>query len=502
MVALGCCLACAGAARPAANDATRPPQAAALAAEAPGVEEAPAVAPPLALPADGDVQRILDERLGEFAEHCGIVVGLVDASGRRVVSRGHLAQTDARVPDGDTLFELGSITKVFTSLLLAIAVERGEVGLDDPLEEHLPPGTTAPSLDGRRITLRDLATHTSGVPRVPKNLAPKDPKDPYAGYTVEMMYEYLASAELEQKPGTKYAYSNLGAALLARALMLRTSKTFAELVRERITQPLGMSNTWVDVPAERKASLAPGHTQMLEPAPYRTRDAMIGNGGVISSANDMLTFLTASSGLVETPLSPAFQAIEAEQLPLGEHGAIGLGWHLLRRDGGVVVWHNGGTGGFRTFAAYNRQARRAVVVLTNVSTPEGVDDIGVHLIAGTPLLPAGSPEVTPVRPRVQVAVAPQTLDRYVGEYQVAPQAVLSVRREGGQLNAQLTGQSWYPVFPESERVFFYKVVAATLHFEADAPGPASAVVLQQNGRQLRAPRMSATSSGAAGAAGR
>jgi D-alanyl-D-alanine-carboxypeptidase/D-alanyl-D-alanine-endopeptidase len=481
----GCCLACSG--------GPRPPEVAVAPAVEPAatVEAAPTAAatPPPPLRTNAEVQRILDDRLGDFAEYYGIVVGLVDAGGRRVISRGHLARGDERAPDGDTLFELGSITKVFTSLLLAISVERGEVGLDDPLVKHLPPGTTAPSVDGRPITLRDLATHTSGLPRVPKNLEPKDPKDPYAEYTVEMMYAYLAGAVLEQKPGTKYSYSNLGAALLARALMVRTNKTYAELVRERITEPLGMSNTWVDVSPERQASLAPGHTQALEPAPYRTRQAMIGNGGIISSANDVLTFLSASSGLVETPLAPAFHTIEAEQLPIGEHGSVGLGWHLLRREAGVVVWHNGGTGGFRTFAAYDRQARQAVVVLANVSTPEGVDDIGVHLIAGGPLLPAGSPDVTPFRPRQQVAVAPPVLDRYVGDYQLAPQAVLSVRRDGGQLNAQLTGQPWYPVFPESERVFFYKVVDAALHFEADAPGHATAVVLHQQGRERRAPRI-------------
>lgn len=437
------------------------------------------------------MQRILDERLGELADHFGIVVGLVDASGRRVVSRGHLARGDARAPDGDTLFELGSITKVFTALLLAIAVERGEVGLDDPLVKHLPPGVTAPSVDGRVITLRDLATHTSGLPRIPKNLEPRDPNDPYAGYTVEMMYDYLASAELAQKPGTQYAYSNLGVALLARALIVRAKKTYAELVRERITGPLGMANTWVDVPSERRASLAPGHTQMLEPAPYRTRQAMIGNGGVISSANDVLTFLSAGLGLVETPLAGAFRMIETQQMPIGEHGAIALGWHLQPHAGSVVVWHNGGTNGFHTYAGYERQARQAVVVLSNVSTPGGVDDIGGHLLSGSPLAPAGSADVTPVRPRVQVAVAPRVLDRYVGEYQLGRQAVLSVRRDGGQLYAQLTGQSAYPVYPESEQVFFYKVVDATLHFEPGAQGSAEAVVLHQGGKQKRAPRVAA-----------
>jgi serine-type D-Ala-D-Ala carboxypeptidase/endopeptidase len=488
---VGCSLACSGAARP-PEAATAPPAAEAAEAAPPAtpvVAEAPAAAPAPSLLADAEVKRILDERLGGFAEDYSIAVGLVDASGPRVIGRGHLARGDARVPDGDTLFELGSVTKVFTALLLAVAVERGEVALDDPLVKHLPPGTKAPSVEGRPITLRDLATHTSGLPRVPKNLVPKDPSDPYAGYTVEMLYAYLASAELEQKPGTKYAYSNLGAALLARALMVRANKTYAELVRERITEPLGMPNTWVDVPAERKASLAPGHTQELEPAPYRTRQAMIGNGGVFSSTNDMLTFASASVGLSETPLASAFRTIEAEQLPIGGHLAIGLGWHLLRRPAGTVVWHNGSTGGFRTFAAYDRQQRGAVVVLSNLSTSGGVDDIGLHLIAGTPLLPPGSPEVTPTRPRAQVSVSGRVLDQYVGDYELAPEVILNVGRDGGQLNAQLTGQPRFPVYPESERVFFYKVVEATLHFEADAERKATAVVLHQNGRETRAPRV-------------
>jgi len=160
---VGCAVGC-SAATPTPVAVTAP----ATAAREAAADAAPSTtAPARPWPADGEVQRILDERLGDLADYYGIVVGMVDADGPRVVSRGHFTAGDAQVPDGDTLFELGSITKVFTSLLLAIAVERGEVGLDDPLTQHLPAGTTAPSVNGRQITLRDLATHTSGLPRTP-----------------------------------------------------------------------------------------------------------------------------------------------------------------------------------------------------------------------------------------------------------------------------------------------------------------------------------------------
>jgi CubicO group peptidase (beta-lactamase class C family) len=170
-----------------------------------------------ALPADGEVQGILAERIGELGDHYGIVVGLVDTNGPRIVSRGRFDKQEERALDRNTLFELGSISEVFTSLLLQVSVERAEVRLDDPIGKHLPAGTKTPSFTGHPITLRHLATHTSGLPRVPTNLDAKDSNDPYADYTVEKLYEFLASFELKREPGSEYDYSNLGAAVLARA---------------------------------------------------------------------------------------------------------------------------------------------------------------------------------------------------------------------------------------------------------------------------------------------
>ena len=467
---------------------------------------APSPAPPgRTLPSDTEVQRILDERVGPLGDYHGIVVGMLDAGGRRIVSRGSLAKGSERALDGDTLFELGSISKVFTALLLAISVERGEVGLDDPLAKHLRPGSTVPSFEGQAITLRQLATHTSGLPRVPTNLKARDPLDPYAEYSVDDLYEFLATYALTRAPGSRYEYSNLGAALLARALMVRTGKTYAELVRERITEPLGLHHTWVDVPESEKASLATGHTQALYAAPLRTRLAMIGNGGVFSSANDLLTFLSASMGSIQTPLGSAFALIATAQRPLDEgSGSVGLGWHIAKAGGADVIWHNGGTAGFRTFVAYLPDAKLGVVALTNVSTEDGVDDIGMHLIAETPLVPVGTPSITPTRPREQVALDPRRLDAYVGAYELGNGNLLQVKREQEQLVVELSEKARFPIFPESEAVFFMKVMDITFAFEADAAGKAVAVVMGQGGKEQRFPRASAAAKGASakGAAAR
>jgi serine-type D-Ala-D-Ala carboxypeptidase/endopeptidase len=479
----------------AACAASPPPRDAAPAPPAPAPAEpvtSPAV-PGRRLPSDAEVQRILDERVGELGEYHGIVVGLVDASGRRVISRGSLGKGSGRALDGDTLFELGSISKVFTALLLAIAVERGEMGLDDPLAKHLRSRSPVPSFDGQSITLRHLATHTSGLPRVPTNLAPRDPLDPYAEYTVEDLYEFLATYSLTRAPGSSYEYSNLGAALLARALIVRTGKTYAELVRERIAEPLGLRHTWVDVPEAEKASLAIGHTQGLYVAPLRTRVAMIGNGGVFSSANDLLTFLSASMGSLETPLASAFAQIATAQRPIGERGgSIALGWHIARAGGADVVWHNGGTAGFGSFTGYLPDAKLGVVALTNVSSNGGVDDIGMHLIAETPLLPAGTPSISLTRPREQVAIEPRRLDAYVGTYQLGKGDTLHVKRENEQLIVELSERARFPIFPESETVFFMKVMDITFRFETGVAGVAVAVVMGQGGKEHRFPRAPAT----------
>ena len=201
---------------------------------------------PGTLPSDAEIKRILVDRIDGQKQGVGIVAGVIDASGRRVVAHGTFdTGAGSRVVDGDTVFEIGSATKVFTSLLLADAVKRGDVALTDPASKFLPTDAKMPERGGTQITLADLATHTSGLPRLPSNLAPKDPGNPYADYTPAQLYAFLSSHQLARDIGSRYEYSNLGAGLLGHLLARRAGVSYESLVKERIAGPLEMTSTAV-----------------------------------------------------------------------------------------------------------------------------------------------------------------------------------------------------------------------------------------------------------------
>jgi D-alanyl-D-alanine-carboxypeptidase/D-alanyl-D-alanine-endopeptidase len=299
-----------------------------------------------ALPSDTAIQKILSDRIDVQRQGIGIVVGIIDPSGRKIVAHGTVDSSSKRPVDGDTLFEIGSATKVFTSLLLADAVARGEVAITDPIAKYLPAEVKVPERSGRKITLQDLATHTSGLPRLPSNFAPKDPTNPYADYTVAQLHEFLSGYELPRDPGSRYEYSNLGAGLLGHILARRAGPTYEALVQKRITGPLGMKSTFITIPEKEKTRLAAGHDPELKPAANWDLPTLAGAGGLRSTANDLLTFLAASLGFTKTPLAAAMAHTIADRRPAGTAGEAALGWHIAKTaDGNDIVWHNGGTGG-------------------------------------------------------------------------------------------------------------------------------------------------------------
>jgi CubicO group peptidase (beta-lactamase class C family) len=416
----------------------------------------------------------------------GMAVGVVDQKGRRVAAHGHLSQGDARVVDGETIFEIGSITKVFTSLLLADMVNRNEVALGDPAARYLPVEVTLPERNGKPITLLDLSTHTSGLPALPTNLKPKDPRNPYAGYTVEDLYEFLSGYALPRDPGAGFEYSNVGAGLLGHVLARRAGTDYEHLIRLRITQPLGMADTRITLSAAMQQRMATGHNAMLAPVPHWDLPTLAGAGALRSSANDMLAFLEACLGYKESPLVPAMATMLQVHRPVGKM-QIGLAWFLL----GDGAWHGGGTGGFRSFLGCEPKAGIGVVVLSNAATPTGVEDIGGHLLnENVPLA-----DIQPPPQRTEVSLDPQVLDRYTGRYQVTPQLAFEITRDGDRLFAQAVGQAMsgprFEVFAESEQTFFAKVSDKQIAFETGADGRATRLTVYSGERQLmRAERMS------------
>jgi CubicO group peptidase (beta-lactamase class C family) len=410
-------------------------------------------------PSDEAIRKIIGDR-------SGVVVGVIDSNGRKAVMNG---------VDRSAVFEIGSVTKVFTALLLAGMAQSGEVALSDPIAKFLPEGVKAPERGGRAITLRDLAMHTSGLPRMPANLLPKNSDNPYADYTVEDLYRFIPTVELAVDPGSKYEYSNLGAGLLGNLLARRAGTSYEALLKSRILTPLQLKDTAITLSPEMKNRLTPGHNSKLEPVGNWDLPALAGAGALRSTVDDMLTFIAANLGYTKSKLSPAIESLLAERRPTGNQGLeIGLGWHISKRDGKDIVWHNGGTGGYYSFVGFSPDARVGVAVLAN--SAQSVDYIGMALL-------------NPAAVKQETKVDPKLFDGYVGRYQLAPGFVMTVTREGNQLFTQATGQPKIEVFAMSERVFFPRVVEAEIEFQTDENGRATQLVLRQGGREMPAKRL-------------
>ena len=328
------------------------------------------------------------ERVDIKQQGVGVVIGLVDATGRRIVTHGTTKVTGGTPVDGDTVFEIGSATKVFTAAVLEEAVRRGEVAYSDPVARHLPAEVRVPQRAGRQITLEDLVTHTSGLPRVPTNFAPGDVANPYVDYTVAQLYAFVSAYELPRDIGSRYEYSNVGVGLLGHVLARRAGVDYETLVRTRITEPLGMSSTAVTLSSSMRERLATGHNAQRQAVKSWDIPALPGAGALRSTANDMLHFLEAQLGFKKTPLTSSLEALLATRRPTGTPALdIARGWHIFYPRGIDIVWHNGGSGGYRSFMGFNAGERRAVVALSNMSTEAGVDDVGRHLLdAQFPLL--------------------------------------------------------------------------------------------------------------------
>ena len=426
------------------------------------------------VPSDSAIRAILQNRI-DSKRAVGIIAATIDHGQTKIFTAGGSGVPGIAL-DGNTVFEIGSITKVFTASLLADMVARGDVKLDDPVAKYLPKSVRVPSRGGKQITLLDLATQTSGLPRLPSNLNPKDQNNPYADYTVDQLYAFLSGYELTRDIGAQYEYSNLGVGLLGHALALRAAKGYEDLLTERILRPLGMNDTRITLNPSMKSRLAPGHSASGAVVANWDLPTLAGAGALRSTANDLLKFLAANLDSTSTPLSRVLAMTHFARRDVNDgQMRIGLNWHILNSFGHPIVWHNGGTGGYRSFIAFDDTNKRGVVVLSDqVVAP---DDIGFHLLdERAPLTPAVALKV-----RTEIAIDPSVLETYVGVYQLAPNFDIAVTREGASLYVQATGQPKVQVFAESPTEFFLKEVDAQITFEKDSTGKVTRLILHQGG---------------------
>jgi serine-type D-Ala-D-Ala carboxypeptidase/endopeptidase len=433
--------------------------------------------PAPATPTNPEIQAILKQRIDREKQSPGIVVGIIDSTGQRIISYGQLSTTKADQIDGNTLFEIGSITKVFTALALMQLSEQKVLNLDDPIAKFLPSTVTTPQYNGKAITLLNLATHTSSLPRLPDNLAPIDDQNPYADYEIEQLYSFLSNHKLTREIGTKYEYSNLGAGLLGLLLSRKVGVDYETLIATQITQPLQMQDTRIHLNPDQTARFATGHDQRNRAVPHWDLPTLAGAGALRSSANDLLKFLAANLDLQSTPINASLQKTHTIQKQTDSPNmAIALGWHLFNLKGSEIICHEGGTGGFRSFVGFSKKQRLGVVVLGN--SENDVSDLGFHL------LDSRSPLAKYQPPQASIAVDPKVLATYVGNYELTPEFSITITHEQDRLYLQATGQPKVELFAATPTQFFLTIVEAKITFIQDAQGKIDRLILDQNGQQL------------------
>lgn len=396
--------------------------------------------------------------------HQTLVFGVVDGDRSEVVAFGTL--DDGKAPDGDTVYEIGSITKTFTAALLAQSVLAGRVTLDTPVAQLLP-DFKIPSRGAKEITLGELATQHSALPRLPTNMVPKDAADPYADYDAAKLRAFLAEYELPRDPGAVYEYSNLGFGLLGYALAQSEHTGWGAMTGERILTPLGMTMSGTVLSDAMRARLAAGHDDTGKAAKNWDFDALAGAGAMRSTANDMLRYLRANMGVDQSSLAAAMKLAQQPRSDFTKTIRIGLAWMTTAKG---IVWHNGGTGGYRSFLGFTADGRRGVVVLSN--TAVDLDDLGFATLNPS----------APLSPAYKAIVLPNaSLDEVVGTYKVTDKFLLKIFRMNDGLFVQATGQGPIPIFPSAPNEFFAKAVRASASFTRNPDGVVTGLVLHQNG---------------------
>jgi D-alanyl-D-alanine-carboxypeptidase/D-alanyl-D-alanine-endopeptidase len=428
---------------------------------------------------DDAVRNILQDRIDHARQSVGMVASLFDAGHQNIVTYGRSDAANDRPLDGDTVFEIGSITKVFTALLLTEMATRGEVALDDPVAKYLPAAVKVPARGGKQITLLDLATYSSGLPRNPDGLS-LAADNPFAAYTVEQLYTFLSNHTLRFDPGTHYEYANLGFGLLGHALALRANSGYEDLVVSRVCAPLGLADTRITLTASMRERLAQGHLANLTPASNWDLPTLAGAGALRSTANDLLKFMKATC-LTEAgaPLHSAIDLLLRTRRPTDiPRAEVGLGWFVTSGNDDEVIWKDGQTGGYMCFAGFSTRLRSGAVVLSNSSNL--IDDIGFRLTNPAYKIAQYPPEIT---------VDPAVLATYQGVYQMTPKFMLTIRAGSGRLFVRATGQSEFELFAEGENRFFLRIVDAQATFLRDKDGAVDRLLWHQGGTYQYCPRL-------------
>jgi CubicO group peptidase (beta-lactamase class C family) len=430
------------------------------------------------------IHAFLQQRVEAEKKDVGMVVGIVDEHGSSIVSDGKMDNGTDQEVNGDTLFEIGSITKTFTALLLQDMIERGDMKLDDPVTKYLPESVKMPTRNGKEITLLQLVIHTSGLPENPDNLGPT-----WADYSTDQLYAFLSGYKLTDDPGTRYKYSNLGASLLGHVIELKAGTNYESLVADRICRPLEMNSTRCMLTPELKVRLTPGHNQFGDSLWNENRSPIFyPQGGLRSTANDLLKYVSAYLGVARTGLAPLFEKTHEVHVQSGIP-TQNLGSWVVQTDpqGRKFVFHAGDTAGYSAFVGFDETRHRGVVILCSTADPEDVDGIFALLLENE--------WHSDQRPK-EIKISGSICDSFVGQYQRSPHSAsapgIGIRREGNRIFAQTTGPRSLAIrallpsiegelLPESETRLFGRLSGMPITFSRDTQNKVTGLTVQFGG---------------------
>ena len=429
---------------------------------------------PSAQRSEAQASALLKQRLAY--QGVGLVAVQVQGAQLSVVAEGLPRASSLQAIRTDALFEVGSITKTFTALLLADAVLRKLVALDGAVEDALP-GHRLRDKAGEPIRWLDLATHRSGLPRLPDNLKPAQPADPYADYSEAQLLQFVDRHGVQEARNTRWAYSNLGYGLLGYALGRALGGGYARQLQQQVLKPLGLDEAWLSLPAELDRRLVAGHNGQGSAVPHWHFDVLAPAGALVMSGASLGRYAQAALGVIDTPLREAFALAQREHAPgATPANPMGLAWVRAPLNGRTVLNHDGGTFGFSSSLWLDPGRQRATAVLSNAMVE--VKDLALHLL--DPAIPATDFSLTR-----QTVVAQTDAQRQavVGVYALNPQFKITVSAHGGTLLAQASGQGSFELFASGPRRYFAKVTPLQVEFSDEARP--STLVLTQAGQTLR-----------------
>ena len=420
---------------------------------------------------DTELKAIVEQRLlGDRSGAC-FAVAVIE----KTVSRATVCANpkDVKRISAQSAFEIGSVTKTMTSALLADLILQGKASLDDPLASYLPAGTFVPMFEGKPILLKHLVTHTSGLPVVPDFSTAKSADNPYAEIDDASLLKTLSGAKLLRAPGAQYEYSNYAMMLLSSLIAKRAGVDFETLLQTRLFAPVGMPNSYINQ-KPKTVLAAQGHTPNHQPtSAWNFSTNAAGVGGVRATLDDMVAYVSAQLGLSQSAISPALKLTQQE-IKLAANTKMAMNWSLAPLDNHWVHIHEGGTGGFSSFVAFDLQTQRGVVVLsdTAMTSVGGLSSVGNHLLD----------ERLPLGKAHKIAIpSAELLRAIIGQYEFSPGMQMTLTENAGRLFVQATGQQAFEMGYDDNGDFYPLAFDAVLRAKQRTDGGYLLVFMQGGG---------------------